>query len=94
MGLSLNGFPSNQIPEKFRQDPYRFLIVAEKFQSDYDKPLVYTMYVDKPLEKYPLGVVQAQSVVRLSPKIWLKDSTGSAALNICCPCMLVGAWAK
>lgn len=23
---SLNGFPSNQIPEKFRQDPYRFLI--------------------------------------------------------------------
>jgi type I restriction enzyme R subunit len=46
---SLNGFASNLIPEKIKEDPYRFLIVAEKFQTGYDEPLLHTMYVDKPL---------------------------------------------
>lgn len=46
---SLNGFPSNQIPEKIQTDPYRFLIVADKFQTGYDEPLLHTMYVDKAL---------------------------------------------
>ena len=45
----LNGFPSGQIPERFVEDPYRFLIVADKFQTGYDEPLLHTMYVDKPL---------------------------------------------
>ena len=45
----MNGFPSAKIPEKFRQDPYRFLIVAEKFQTGFDEPLLHTMYVDKVL---------------------------------------------
>ena len=43
----LNGFPSAQIEKKFQQDPYRFLIVADKFQTGYDEPLLHTMYVDK-----------------------------------------------
>ncbi|GER93015.1 DEAD/DEAH box helicase [hot springs metagenome] len=47
--FSLNGFPSNQIPDKFREEPYRFLICADKFQTGYDEPLLHTMYVDKPL---------------------------------------------
>jgi len=46
---SLNGFPSNQIPGRFREEPYRFLICAEKFQTGYDEPLLHTMYVDKQL---------------------------------------------
>ena len=46
---SLNGFPSSQIEEKIQVDPYRFLIVADKFQTGYDEPLLHTMYVDKPL---------------------------------------------
>jgi type I restriction enzyme R subunit len=46
---SLNEFPSNMIPERFREDPYRFLVVADKFQTGYDEPLLHTMYVDKPL---------------------------------------------
>jgi type I restriction enzyme R subunit len=46
---SLNGFPSNIIPDRFREDPYRFLVVADKFQTGYDEPLLHTMYVDKPL---------------------------------------------
>jgi type I restriction enzyme R subunit len=43
----LNGFPSNQIEDRFRTDPYRFLICADKFQTGYDEPLLHTMYMDK-----------------------------------------------
>ncbi|MDD3014166.1 MAG: hypothetical protein PHC34_10735, partial [Candidatus Gastranaerophilales bacterium] len=46
---TLNDFPSNKIPENFKQDPYRFLIVADKFQTGFDEPLLHTMYVDKGL---------------------------------------------
>ncbi|HEX2581783.1 MAG TPA: type I restriction endonuclease subunit R [Dongiaceae bacterium] len=46
---SLNGFPSSKIEELIIQDPYRFLIVADKFQTGYDEPLLHTMYVDKRL---------------------------------------------
>ncbi len=40
---SLNGFPSGQIPEKIQEDPYRFLVCAEKFQTGYDEPLLHTI---------------------------------------------------
>ena len=43
----INGFPSNQIEKKFKEDEYRFLVVADKFQTGYDEPLLHTMYVDK-----------------------------------------------
>jgi type I restriction enzyme R subunit len=59
---SLNGFPSNLIPERFRQAPYRFLICADKFQTGYDEPLLHTMYVDKPLS----GVKAVQTLSRLN----------------------------
>ena len=45
----LNGFPSSKIERAFRKDPYRLLIVANKFQTGYDEPLLQTMYVDKGL---------------------------------------------
>ena len=44
---SLNGFPSSEIADKIQEDPYRFLICADKFQTGYDEPLLHTMYVDK-----------------------------------------------
>jgi type I restriction enzyme R subunit len=59
---SLNGFPSNLIPERFREDPYRFLVVAEKFQTGYDEPLLHTMYVDKVLS----GIKAVQTLSRLN----------------------------
>lgn len=59
---SLNGFPSNQIAHTFREDPYRFLIVADKFQTGYDEPLLHTMYVDKTLE----GIKAVQTLSRLN----------------------------
>jgi len=43
----INGFPSSQIEKKFKENDYRFLVVAEKFQTGYDEPLLHTMYVDK-----------------------------------------------
>jgi len=46
---SINKFPSSQIEKKFKEEPYRFLVVANKFQTGYDEPLLHTMYVDKPL---------------------------------------------
>jgi len=45
----LNGFPSNDIPSEFKKNEYRFLIVANKFQTGFDQPLLHTMYVDKKL---------------------------------------------
>ncbi|MBI3376338.1 MAG: type I restriction endonuclease subunit R [Betaproteobacteria bacterium] len=59
---SLNGFPSNQIPDQIAEDPYRFLICAEKFQTGYDEPLLHTMYVDKLLS----GIKAVQTLSRLN----------------------------
>lgn len=59
---SLNGFPSNDIADKIQNDPYRFLICADKFQTGYDEPLLHTMYVDKALS----GVKAVQTLSRLN----------------------------
>ena len=59
---SLNGFPSGQIADQFQQDPYRFLICADKFQTGYDEPLLHTMYVDKTLS----GIKAVQTLSRLN----------------------------
>ncbi|MCK4659368.1 MAG: type I restriction endonuclease subunit R [Phycisphaerae bacterium] len=58
----LNEFPSAQIEKKFQQGPYRFLIVADKFQTGYDEPLLHTMYVDKLLS----GIKAVQTLSRLN----------------------------
>ena len=68
---SLNGFPSSKIESHFKadeikgipgKDPYRFLIVADKFQTGYDEPLLHTMYVDKVLS----GIKAVQTLSRLN----------------------------
>ena len=59
---SLNGFPSGKIAEKIQDDPYRFLICADKFQTGYDEPLLHTMYVDKTLS----GIRAVQTLSRLN----------------------------
>lgn len=46
---AINGFPSKDIEDTFKEEPYRFLVVADKFQTGYDEPLLHTMYVDKEL---------------------------------------------
>ena len=59
---TLNGFPPSKIAERFQEDPYRFLICADKFQTGYDEPLLHTMYVDKTLS----GIRAVQTLSRLN----------------------------
>ncbi|MCW2312729.1 type I restriction endonuclease subunit R [Rhodoferax antarcticus] len=59
---SLNGFASKDIADKIQDDPYRFLICADKFQTGYDEPLLHTMYVDKALS----GIKAVQTLSRLN----------------------------
>ena len=71
----LNGFPESQLPERFgyvkaddplaaarNQDEYRILVVADKYQTGFDQPLLCGMYVDKPLA----GVAAVQTLSRLN----------------------------
>ena len=59
---SLNGFPSSRIADEIQEDPYRFLICADKFQTGYDEPLLHSMYVDKVLS----GIKAVQTLSRLN----------------------------
>ena len=59
---SLNGFSSNLIADRIQEEPYRFLVCADKFQTGYDEPLLHTMYVDKMLS----GVKAVQTLSRLN----------------------------
>jgi type I restriction enzyme R subunit len=59
---NMNGFPDSQTAEVFKQDVYRILIVANKFQTGFDQPLLHTMYVDKKLA----GVHAVQTLSRLN----------------------------
>ena len=59
---TLNGFPSARIAQVFQEEPYRFLVCADKFQTGYDEPLLHTMYVDKALA----GVKAVQTLSRLN----------------------------
>ena len=71
----LNGFSEGQLPDKFgyvkaddpqaaarNQDEYRILVVADKYQTGFDQPLLCAMYVDKPLT----GVAAVQTLSRLN----------------------------
>lgn len=59
---SLNGFPSRAIADQVKTEPFRILVVANKFQTGYDEPLLHTMYVDKTLS----GVLAVQTLSRLN----------------------------
>lgn len=58
----MNGFSQSKIEETFRSGDYRFLIVADMFQTGYDEPLLQAMYVDKRLS----GLQAVQTLSRLN----------------------------
>jgi type I restriction enzyme R subunit len=74
----LNGFGESELPERFgytaaddkhagtpkakQEREYKLLVVAEKYQTGFDQPLLTTMYVDKPLK----GVAAVQTLSRLN----------------------------
>lgn len=67
----MNGSPESQTAENFGSDDYQVLIVAEKFQTGFDQPLLHTMYVDKVLT----GLNAVQTLSRLNRIHPLKNET-------------------
>jgi type I restriction enzyme R subunit len=58
----MNGFGEAQLPKRFASDEFQVLVVAEKYQTGFDQPLLHTMYVDKKLA----GVKAVQTLSRLN----------------------------
>lgn len=54
--------PGKSIENAFQEDPYRILIVANKYQTGFDQPLLHTLYVDKSLN----GVAAVQTLSRVN----------------------------
>ena len=71
---SMNSFESykNDIPKNFKKKEYRFLIVANKYQTGFDQPLLHTMYVDKKLRD--VQAVQTLSRLNRAFKPYKKDT--------------------
>lgn len=61
--------PESQLPERFASSDYQVLLVANKYQTGFDQPLLCAMYVDKRLD----GVQAVQTLSRLNRKIAGKD---------------------
>ena len=57
-----NGIKEKELPEKFGSNEYQVLLVAEKYLTGFDQPLLHTMYVDKKL----LGLNAVQTLSRLN----------------------------
>ncbi|MFN5308623.1 MAG: type I restriction endonuclease subunit R [Candidatus Kapaibacterium sp.] len=58
----ITGYSEKEIPTVFEKDEYKILIVADKYQTGFDQPLLHTMYVDKKLS----GVKAVQTLSRLN----------------------------
>jgi len=67
----MNGFGEKELPEKFHTDEYKVLLVAEKYQTGFDEPLLHTMYVDKKLS----GIKAVQTLSRLNRTCKGKNDT-------------------
>src|SRR5436309_4791108 len=65
------GIREKELPEKFATQEYHVLLVAEKYQTGFDQPLLHTMYVDKRLA----GIQAVQTLSRLNRIHLLKEDT-------------------
>ncbi|WP_350027912.1 type I restriction endonuclease subunit R [Methylovulum psychrotolerans] len=66
-----NGIKEKELPDKFDSDDYQVLLVAEKYQTGFDQPLLHTMYVDKLLS----GIQAVQTLSRLNRTCAGKENT-------------------
>jgi type I restriction enzyme R subunit len=66
-----NGIREKELPERFDSSEYQVLLVAEKYQTGFDQPLLHTMYVDKRLS----GIQAVQTLSRLNRTHPLKEDT-------------------
>jgi len=65
------GVKESELPEKFASEKYQILLVAEKYQTGFDQPLLHTMYVDKRLS----GIQAVQTLSRLNRTAAGKEDT-------------------
>ena len=70
VGLN-KGIKEKELPERFSTGEFQVLIVAEKYQTGFDQPLLHTMYVDKRLA----GIQAVQTLSRLNRKHSAKEET-------------------
>ena len=68
---SMNGAPESRTASLFDTAAYRIMVVAEKFQTGFDQPLLHTMYVDKTLS----GLAAVQTLSRLNRRHDDKEDT-------------------
>lgn len=66
-----NGIKEKELPEKFGSPEFSVLLVADKYQTGFDQPLLHTMYVDKRLS----GIQAVQTLSRLNRIHPLKEDT-------------------
>ncbi|MFK7050836.1 Type I restriction enzyme EcoR124II R protein [Flavobacterium columnare] len=65
------GIKEKELPEHFATPEYSILLVADKYQTGFDQPLLHTMYVDKRLS----GIQAVQTLSRLNRTHPLKEDT-------------------
>lgn len=65
------GIREKELPERFSTEEFQVLLVAEKYQTGFDQPLLHTMYVDKRLA----GIQAVQTLSRLNRIHPLKEDT-------------------
>ncbi|OGV72725.1 MAG: type I restriction endonuclease subunit R [Lentisphaerae bacterium RIFOXYB12_FULL_65_16] len=65
------GIREKELPERFASQEYHVLLVAEKYQTGFDQPLLHTMYVDKRLA----GIQAVQTLSRLNRTHPFKEDT-------------------
>jgi len=73
----LNSIPARDLPEEFEKDDYKILVVANKYLTGFDEPMLHSMYVDKKLQ----GVLAVQALSRLNRCNWKLAKTDTFVLD-------------
>lgn len=73
----INGIAARDLPEEFEKDDFKILVVANKYLTGFDEPMLHTMYVDKKLQ----GVLAVQALSRLNRCNWKLGKTDTLVLD-------------
>lgn len=73
----INGIAARDLPEEFEKDDFKILVVANKYLTGFDEPMLHTMYVDKKLQ----GVLAVQALSRLNRCNWKLGKSDTFVLD-------------
>lgn len=73
----INGIPARDLLDEFEKDDFKILVVANKYLTGFDEPMLHTMYVDKKLQ----GVLAVQALSRLNRCNWKLGKTDTFVLD-------------